>query len=599
MDETVRNKDGISYSNGTTIFFKCQTGYRVVRDATLTCVDGVWSWAVKGKLTKIVPLCYRDCGPPPKVSNASVIALATVETWVARYVCEPRFTLFGSSSVVCNSSGKWNPNGQQESFPICINTHSGCGDPPSLVNGELFFDDPRTNNTITYYCSVSFALFAPSGAISNCMADNTWSLKPGSEDFPICRRGCVQSPPEPIFPLEIISRPIRNYFGYTFGVFATYHCSKGILVGNSNLTCNDGLWIPELPTCVQYCRAPPLVSNANIRPMSISEAQIYEYVCEPGYFTNNSTTMTCLENGSWSLSRLPTCNKPTSRCGNPQTLHNGVFSGEAPFDQGTSITYRCNDDFEMVAPNGPVSICQAGNKWSLELHSPSSVPECRPVCKSKPPVADESVLILNQPVSSKNGFFSWGSTIIYGCERGSESPFFDARVRTCIGYGWYPDTGPFRCLKGETYALIPDRYTFYGPRTKLGESGKAIPPERNFSATNITNRAFNETSFVPITSVCGYPGFCVGTPFEIYQNCSNQTLFECEACGVDKAVIFLCFVLLFGLAICFSNALVIWIGLKRLKRRKATKVDICKTSLAIADILTGDNIVYNHLRIKL
>ncbi|CAK8686685.1 unnamed protein product [Clavelina lepadiformis] len=109
----------------------------------------------------------------------------------------------------------------------------------------------------------------------------------------------------------------------------------------------------------------------------------------------------------------------------------------------------------------------------------------------------------------------------------------------------------------------------------------------NYTAASRTNGS----DLIPITSVCGYPGFCVGSPPDIYFKCSNQTLFECEACGVGRAASFLFFVLLFGLAIFLGNALVIWVGYKRFNRGKANKMDICKTSLAVADILTGIQIL--------
>ena len=41
VDETFRNKDGISFSNGVEHGFGCQPGYRLVSDAaTLTCDEG-------------------------------------------------------------------------------------------------------------------------------------------------------------------------------------------------------------------------------------------------------------------------------------------------------------------------------------------------------------------------------------------------------------------------------------------------------------------------------------------------------------------------------------------------------------------------------
>ncbi|CAK8686684.1 unnamed protein product [Clavelina lepadiformis] len=68
VDETLRNKDGISFFNGVEHGFGCQPGYRLVRDATLTCVEGNWNWTVNGRPAK-APLCYRGCGNPPLLKN--------------------------------------------------------------------------------------------------------------------------------------------------------------------------------------------------------------------------------------------------------------------------------------------------------------------------------------------------------------------------------------------------------------------------------------------------------------------------------------------------------------------------------------------------
>ena len=58
VDETLRNKDGISFSHGVEHGFGCQPGYRLIRDATLTCVEGDWYWRVNRKSAE-PPLCYR------------------------------------------------------------------------------------------------------------------------------------------------------------------------------------------------------------------------------------------------------------------------------------------------------------------------------------------------------------------------------------------------------------------------------------------------------------------------------------------------------------------------------------------------------------
>ncbi|CAK8686681.1 unnamed protein product [Clavelina lepadiformis] len=382
VNETLRNKDGISFSNGVEHDFGCKPGYRLVRDATLTCVEGGWKWRVNGKPAE-PPLCYRDCGPPPEVANATLNALATVETWAIDYVCNPGLSSSSSKTIVCDSNGKWVSQYQEaETFPICTLPSlgcksEGCGDPPVLKNGWFSFVGSHYNDTVTYGCNFGFEISAPNGTTSTCLPGNTWRLNPWSEIFPSCNTGCVQPPPEATFDLEIVDEPFRDTFGFGFGSIVTYSCKQGsTLIGSTTIICSNGMWLPDLPTCVRNCSAPPQVPNTQIRQTLNSEAQSYEYICDLGFSTIDNTITNCLDDGTWSLTRLPRCTAPEKGCGSPAPFQNGKFSGEAPFAEGAFITYRCKDDFRMVAPNGVVSTCQAGNKWSLELN-PGNFPECR------------------------------------------------------------------------------------------------------------------------------------------------------------------------------------------------------------------------------
>ena len=168
---------------------------------------------------------HVDCGPPPEVANATVDALATVETWAVDYVCNPGLSTSPSKTVVCDSNGKWVSRAQEaESFPTCtlpssgrkterllnyftkcqttylqptvkntklnyFNNNAGCGDPPVLKNGWFFFVGPHYNYTVTYGCDFGFEISAPNGTTSTCLPGNTWSLTPGSEIFPTCNSG--------------------------------------------------------------------------------------------------------------------------------------------------------------------------------------------------------------------------------------------------------------------------------------------------------------------------------------------------------------------------------------------------------------------------
>ena len=87
-----------------------------------------------------------------------------------------------------------------------------------------------------------------------------------------------------------------------------------------------------------------------------------------------------------------------------------------------------------------------------------------------------------------------------------------------------------------------------------------------------------------LSILCGNPGFCMNG---VYQECGNQPISECERCDVGLAATFLFFVICLGFAIILGNIWIILVGNRRRKDGKRNKMDLCKCSLALADMLTG------------
>ncbi|XP_076821639.1 sushi, von Willebrand factor type A, EGF and pentraxin domain-containing protein 1-like isoform X1 [Clavelina lepadiformis] len=599
MNATVRV---FSTTEGSIAHYICDEGLSTNDVTTSTCRrnGNIVSWDLVQLPRCTIP--ENGCGNPPMIRNGFVVRLPPYkEGDIVTYNCFQYYELDapGGFHFVCRQN-EWINESESPMRPFCSRV---CLSLPTLPPGGVVLVDEtlRNKDGISFSHGVEHSFGCQPGyrlirdATLTCVGGGWyWRVNGKSALPPLCYRGCAQSPPKATFGLEIVDEPFRDTFGFGFGSIVTYRCKEGsILIGSTTLNCSNGMWLPDIPTCVQNCSAPPTVPNAKFRRTSNSEAQSYEYVCDPSFSTNNITITNCLNDGTWSLTRLPQCTAPKQGCGGPASLHNGKYSGEAPFAEGASITYQCKDEFRMVAPNGAVSNCQAGNKWSLELN-PVNFPECRLDCKTAPPRLYNDVIILNEPDPDNNGFYAIGSTFIYGCDYGGS--LIGPDVSICFGNEWLPDILDLQCFPATFSLFIPDTYEFYGPRRALdvAKTNDFIQP--NFSiSTNITNYTAasrtNGSDLIPITSVCGYPGFCVGSPPDIYFKCFNQTLFECEMCGVGRAAVFLFFVLLFALTIFFGNALVIWVGYKRFNRRTANKMDICKLSLAVADILTGIQIL--------
>ncbi|CAK8694181.1 unnamed protein product [Clavelina lepadiformis] len=129
---------------------------------------------------------------------------------------------------------------------------------------------------------------------------------------------------------------------------------------------------------------------------------------------------------------------------------------------------------------------------------------------------------------------------------------------------------------------------FNGPETKY------LFVEANFSQKENTQTQDDITSATATRRTAEYednlplmPGICVGSRDEIYTKCANTKLLDCQECGVARGAVFLFLVVSVGLAVLAGNCLTMVVGIRRCRRNKASKMDICRSSLAIADLLIG------------
>ena len=83
---------------------------------------------------------------------------------------------------------------------------------------------------------------------------------------------------------------------------------------------------------------------------------------------------------------------------------------------------------------------------------------------------------------------------------------------------------------------------------------------------------------------CGTLSFCDLTS---NKDCYETPVRSCTQCSIAKGAVLIFFMTLLSLAILIGNILVIFVGRLRYKKRTITKIDYAKTSLAMADMLSG------------
>ena len=105
----------------------------------------------------------------------------------------------------------------------------------------------------------------------------------------------------------------------------------------------------------------------------------------------------------------------------------------------------------------------------------------------------------------------------------------------------------------------------------------------NLNFTFINNRRPGNA----LPNLYGVPGICHPSA---EQNCFNETLSNCSDCSDAASGFFVFIVLCLGLAILFGNLLILAVSAQLHKKRVITHIDWYKASLAVADLMTGEQL---------
>ena len=143
-----------------------------------------------------------------------------------------------------------------------------------------------------------------------------------------------------------------------------------------------------------------------------------------------------------------------------------------------------------------------------------------------------------------------------------------------------------RKLSSETQRI--EKLPVYNNQSDLSTPAVTLFQPTNVGdiVTNYKNASMSNTAFsnIRLTRICGQPGFCTS---EIYANCPNITVSECQECNNGLGAVFIFFIICLGIAILLGNLLIILVGYRKHKENKKDKMDVCKMSLALADMVAG------------
>ncbi|KAL7840124.1 hypothetical protein AOLI_G00254470 [Acnodon oligacanthus] len=222
--------EGSVFQWGSSVGYRCLTGYELSFPAVLTCVaNGSWSGEV--------PLCMpKFCGDPGLPPYARREGQSFIFKSEVLYSCSAPFLMVGSSTRICQADGTW--SGTQ---PRCIEpTRTTCENPGTpeygSLNASLGF---KVGSTVRFHCQTGHLLLG--STTRTCQPDLTWS---GSQ--PECIPHSCKQPRSP---------PHANVLGMdlpAFGYTLLYSCQPGYILtgGSEHRVCRpDGSWTGKVPVC--------------------------------------------------------------------------------------------------------------------------------------------------------------------------------------------------------------------------------------------------------------------------------------------------------------------------------------------------------------
>ncbi|XP_078598815.1 seizure protein 6 homolog isoform X2 [Branchiostoma floridae x Branchiostoma japonicum] len=385
----------VLYSAGQSVSYRCDAGYQLIGNATLTCQQGrqrIWDAAP--------PVCYAPCGgnltsgngtivsPTPDPDNAvsrdcywrvhvddsfrvmvmfNSFELQESDTYLAIFDGEDPTAapLANFSSTAPASADVYSTDSQ-----VLLLFHHGptnsygnfsltyfeaqkkhCPDPGTVDNGRRYGDDFSIRSSVNYTCEDAYDLEGRETIICKPGNPPTW-------DYPKPRCVLVKDCVDPGTP----ENGQRDSNDTSVGASVSYSCQQGYqLVGETTLTCRSRpgfrpRWDHQSPVCeevpIQLCHDPAFLHYGTYTPKThhYFVGSVVTFSCNSGYVLKGNKTLVCLMGDSrvatprWS-NAYPTCEKAqvktsSARSGSNAALGVSLFVVLALLGVGGVVAYK-------------------------------------------------------------------------------------------------------------------------------------------------------------------------------------------------------------------------------------------------------------------
>eukprot|EP00058_Branchiostoma_floridae_P027893 XP_002613384.1 hypothetical protein BRAFLDRAFT_68379 [Branchiostoma floridae] len=412
-------------TGGDVVYFSCDPGYTLLGSSSATC-ESSGSWSNNR------PICQRgSCPALQVVPHGSMYgSMSTGSTMT--FSCLPGYTLSGPSSITCTPQGVWSAQP-----PTCTVIHSQVqtqctvlANPDPIAQGSVTGPTHLYGTTIHFACSPGYTMVGTPDRM--CQTNGQWS---GSQ--PTCHANQVPQ-------CTALSAPHHGTISGSnnLGDTVTFSCDLGYeLTGSVTRTCQSTLdWSGTQPTCTKI-QCPPGQSPSHGHVTgNIQYGDTISYTCDAGYVLTGDATSTCLSTGVWS-NQPPQCTEV--RCPELSAPANGDMTGGNRYQN--QVHFSCNTGYQLVGST--TLTCQADQTWS------GPVPNCSPTqCPS---------------MQVSNGFITggtvFGTTASCGCDPGYL--LIGPATTTCQSIGTWSASAPTCTIKDCQPLVAPNHGSVTGGNT--------------------------------------------------------------------------------------------------------------------------------------
>ncbi|KAK3518959.1 hypothetical protein QTP70_016214 [Hemibagrus guttatus] len=328
-ENMIMTDDQLTFPNGSTVTFKCSTGYRPVdpsASTTITCVGTEWT-------TLGLNCTKKTCGSLPDFPNGKYTypdGILFGATAIAQ--CNPGYSLVGLKTRNCRDNG-W--DGRD---PVCEVVK--CEPPPSIQNGtfEPVDDVYNYDQVVTYSCTGDYTLIGESTVV--CSVNGTFHPPPPQCLLVECETPDIKN------AVRVEGKPPP----YRYKNFVRYQCNKGFTMnGTGHIVCEENGWNPPPPECIAQCERPIVGENMIMTDdqLTFPNGSTVTFKCSTGYRPvdpSASTTITCVGT-EWTTLGL-NCTKKT--CGSLPDFPNGKYTYPDGILFGATAIAQCNPGYSLV-----------------------------------------------------------------------------------------------------------------------------------------------------------------------------------------------------------------------------------------------------------